>query len=306
MRLASFTLIMLALLALPCLHAQGLEPHDIDFDIRAQRPRSLHPSETERFREVGLSEWGLAWNVYYTVRSYNISDIRGLDNSLSTNWLNSFDTFGLGVRAHIEHRHSADWRFSILPRADVAYGILNSSYHNEFEFEDLPFTRNLPSANDSQKLSLNLDLEFAARYRWLWLTAKFNSWMVFRKREIRGYTPSFRDDQLGEISRVSNRKRTEWEQAYLFGAAVGPGFEFFFLDPQSRFIVFTLYRPFNHVEFRGGTGVTHGFEVMVRSADFEISNVAGVFFEASVQAYLPTDHFNDIYYTQFSIGVKFR
>jgi hypothetical protein len=302
-------LILLAvLLAVPSLlYGQVDEsPAQPEFDMRRSHPRPLHPSETERFREVGLRDWGVAFNFYYTTRSYNISDTRRLKNSLATTWLNSFEIGGLGARVHVEHRLSPEWRMSFLPRADIAYGILNSSYHNEFEFEDLPFKRNLPSANDSQKLSLNLEFEFAMRWRWLWFTAKANSWMVFRKREIRGYTPSFRDPQLGVISDVSNRKRTEWEQAYLFGGATGVGFEFFFLDPQVRFILFTLVRPYNYVQFRGGSGITHGMEIMVRSADFDISNVVGIFFEASFQAYLPTSDFSNIYYSQFAVGIRFR
>jgi hypothetical protein len=272
------------------------------FDLRP----APHPSETPRYRELAPGQWGVAWNVYYTLRSYNVTDIRGLDNSLATSWLNSFDFWGLGVRAHVEHRHSIDWRFSILPRLDAAYGILNSSYHNTFELEDLPLSRNYPSANDVQKLSLFTGVEAAARWRWLWLTARGDGWMVFRRREIRGYTVNFRDPQLGALSGVKDRKRVEWEQAYVYGAAVGTGFEFTFMPESSRIIIFTLLRPYNVVQFRGGSAVTHGFELSLRSADFELTDQSGCFFEFSVQAYLPAGEFNRVYYSQISLGAKFR
>ncbi len=300
-------LLSLSLLAalLPCaLHAQDVEP-DREFEVR-RLPRGRHPSETERYSAIGLKEWGVAWNVYYTARSYNISDIRGLDESLATNWLYSFDFWGVGARAHIEYKESAEWTFSILPRLDVGYGILNASHHNTHELEDLPFSRNYRGANDSQKLSFRAEVEFALRWRWLWFVAKFDSWMVFRRRDIRANDTVYRDDQLGTLSKIKDRDRVDWEQGYLVGAATGVGFEFYFLDPDVRFILFTLYRPLNNVGFRNGGGLTHGFEVMVRSADYDISNVFGIFFEASLQMYLPTDEFNDVYYSQFSIGVKFR
>jgi hypothetical protein len=301
-------LLSLCLLAalLPCaLHAQDSDLPE-EFDVKRRAPRPTHPSETERYSSIGLREWSVAWNVFYTARSYNVSDIRGLDQSLATSWLYSFDFWGLGARAHIEYKASPEWRFSILPRVDVGYGILNASYHNKHELEDLPFARNYRGANDVQKLSFRAEIEFAARWRWLWFVGKFDSWMVFRRREIRANDTQYRDPQLGALSAIKERNRVDWEQAYVFGAATGVGFEFFFLDPDVRFILFTLWHPFNNVTFRGGTSISNGFELAVRSADFEISDVFGIFFEASVQLYLPTDEFNDVYYTQFSVGVKFR
>jgi hypothetical protein len=310
MRSGWLILMFLVLLA-PAASAQSedeeIAPEDMRFELR-RRPyeRTGHPSETDRFREVGVGEVGVAWNVYYTVRSYNISDIKGLDNSLSSNWLFAFDPWGLGLRSHIEYRVSNEWRLSFIPRADVAFGILNSSYTNTHELEDLPFTRNYRGANDAQKLSVNFDFEFAARWRFMWFVGKFNSWMVFRRRVIRANDSSYRDPQLGTLSDIKDRKRVDWDQAYLFGGATGVGFEFFFLPESSRFILMALWRPFNHVSFRQRSGVTHGLEFVVRSADFELTNQIGLFFEIGVQMYLPARDFNDIYYTQFSVGVKFR
>ncbi|MCB9933305.1 MAG: hypothetical protein H6841_07785 [Planctomycetes bacterium] len=304
--------IILALLAAlpllaPLCAQDGTRVEDMKFELKRQpHERSLHPNETPRFREVGVGEFGVAWNVFYTARSYNISDISGLDNSLATSWLYSFDPWGLGMRAHIEYRISNEWRLSFGPRADVAYGILNTQYPNTHEIEGLPFSRNYRGANDQQKLSLNLEFEFAARWRFMWFVHKFESWMVFRRREVRAFDSLYRDPQLGALAYIKDRERVEWEQAYVFGTATGVGFEFFFLPESTRFILFALWRPFNNISFRDKGGISNGIELMVRSADFELTNQFGVFFEFSVQMYLPTDEFNDVYYTQFSIGVKFR
>ncbi|MCB9895067.1 MAG: hypothetical protein H6839_11505 [Planctomycetes bacterium] len=298
-----------AMCLLPGLHAQSddVKPEDMKFDIKRQPyERTLHPNETERFHEVGVGEIGLAWNVFYTARSYNISDIRGVDNSLANNWLYSFDPWGLGVRAHIEYRISNEWRLSFMPRVDGAYGILNTQYPNTHEIEGVPFRRNYRGANDAQKLSLNLEFEFAARWRFLWFVHKFDAWMVFRRRQVRAYDSLYRDPQLGVLGRIKDRERVDWEQAYVVGTATGIGFEFFFLPESTRFSIFALWRPFNNVSFRGKGGLTNGLEVVIRSSDFELTNQFGIFFEASVQMYLPTDEFNDVYYSQFSVGVKFR
>lgn len=297
-------LILCLLCAAAPLLAQEASP--AEFDIKRKPPRTLHPTETERFRQLGLEEWGVAWNVFYTARSYNITDIRGLDQSLSTSWLYSFDFAGLGARAHIEYRISPEWTFSILPRADIGFGILNEAYHNTHELTDLPFDRNYRGANDMLKLSTRAELEVALRWRWMWFVVKFDSWMVFRRREIRANDTAYRDPQFGTLSSIKDRKRVDWEQAYVFGAATGVGFEFFFLDPSVRFVLFALYRPLNNVTFRNGTSLTHGMEYTVRSADFDISNVVGVYFEIGFQAFLQTEEFNNIYYSQFSIGLKFR
>ncbi|MCA8918836.1 MAG: hypothetical protein KDB32_07145 [Planctomycetes bacterium] len=286
---------------------EGTTAEDMKFDITRQPyTRERHPNETKRFQEVGVGEFGLAWNVYYTARSYNISDIRGLDNSLASNWLYSFDPWGVGVRAHIEYRLSNEWRLSFMPRADVAFGILNTQYSNTHEIEGLPFSRNYRGANDAQKLSVNVEFEFAARWRFMWFVHKVSSWMVFRRRVVRAFDSVYRDDQLGTLGRIKDRQRVDWEQAYVFGTATGVGFEFFFLPESTRFILFALWRPFNNVSFRDKGGLTNGLEIMVRSADFELTNQIGIFFEVSVQMYLPTDEFNDVYYSQLSIGVKFR
>lgn len=302
--LRTFLILCLLAASLPLCAQEGASP--AEFDIKRKPPRTLHPSETEKFQQVGLKEWGVAWNVFYTARSYNISDIRGLDQSLATSWLYSFDFVGVGARAHIEYKFSPEWRLSILPRLDVGMGVLNASYHNTHELEDLPFSRNYRGANDVEKLSMRGEVEVALRWRWLWFVAKFDTLAVFRRHEIRANDTVYRDNQLGTLSKIKDRERVDWEQGYISGAATGIGFEFFFLDPDFRFILFTLWRPFNNVGFRGAGGLTNGLEVTVRSADFEISDVYGLFFEAGVQLYLPTDEFNDIYHFQFSVGVKFR
>ena len=298
-------LALLALVAPGALHAQQpTPPAEPKFEIR-RVPRA-HRNETNRYRELGVGELGFAFSAYYTARSYNISDISGLDNSLATSWLYSFDPWGLGSRAHIEWRITPEWRLSFMPRADVAFGILNASYDNIHDFNQLSFSHGYRGANDVQKLSLNLEFEFSTRWRWLWWINKFNAWMVFRRRDIRANEAVFRDPQLGAIDRIRDRERVDWEQAYLFGSGTGVGFEFFFVDESYRFLVGTLWRPFNQVVFRDKGGITNGFEIFVRSVDFELTNQVGLYFEAAVQAYLPTDEFNDIYYTQFSIGVRFR
>src|SRR5690606_5200923 len=192
-------ILCLAATALPCgLLAQESGPPG-EFEVKRRLARATHPSETDRYSAIGLKEWGLAWNVYYTMRSYNVTDIRGLDESLATSWLYSFDPWGLGVRAHIEHKATTEWSFSIMPRVDAAYGILNTSHHNPHELEEPPFTRNFRGSNDSQKLSIRAELEFAARWRWLWFVGKVDSWMVFRRRAIRANDTVYRDDQLGTL-----------------------------------------------------------------------------------------------------------
>lgn len=283
------------------------EPEELEFDIKREPARrNLHPSETGKYRELGIGELGFAFASFYTARSYNISDIRKLDHSLATSWLYSFDPWGLGTRLHAEYRVSNEWRLSIIQRADVAFGILNTPHHETFSFENLPFSRNYPAANDNLKLSLNLEFEFSARWRWLWFTAKANSWMVFRRTKVTGYRDSYVDEQLGTLDKVKDRKRTEWDNAFVYGASTGVGFDFFFVDEAARFIVFALWRPFNVIRFRDATGISNGLEVVIRSADFDLTNQAGIYFEVGVQMYLPTDEFNDVYYSQFSFGIRWR
>lgn len=282
-------------------------PEDLDFKLGRGKPgRGPHPSETPKYRELGIGDLGFAFAAFYTARSYNISDIRKLDHSLANSWLHSFDPWGLGARIHAEYRLSNEWYLSLIQRADVAFGLLNTPHHETFSFYELPFTQNYPASNDNQKLSVNLELEFSVRWRWLWFTAKANSWMVFRKTEVRGRRDTFVDGQLGTLDSVKDRKRTDWDNAFVYGASTGVGFDFFFVDESARFIVFAMWRPFNVVRFRDATGITNGLEFIVRSADFDLTDQAGIYFEASAQMYLPTDEFNDIYYSQFSFGIRWR
>lgn len=290
-----------------CAQEAPTNPEDLKFDV-SRKPirRDASPSETPKYRELGIGELGFAFAVFYTARSYNISDIRKLDHSLATSWLYSFDPMGLGTRIHAEYRLSTEWRFSIIQRADVAFGILNTPHHETFSFDTLPFTQNYQAANDNLKLSVNMEFEFSARWRWLWFTAKANSWMVFRRTKVRGYRDSFIDPQLGTLDKVKDRVRTDWDNAFVYGASTGVGFDFFFVDESARFLLFLMWRPFNVIRFRDATGISNGLEVVVRSADFDLTNQAGIYFEASVQMYLPTDEFNDVYYSQFSIGLRWR
>ena len=291
---------LLLLVPLP-LAAQQPAP---EFDVL--RERRAHPAETPMYRELGIGDFGVAFAAYYTARSYNISDIRGLDNSLATSWLYSFDPWGLGFRTHFEFRASSEWRLSLIPRLDAAFGLLNNSHHETFGFHTLPFTQNYDAANDAMKLSVNLELEFSARWRWLWLTAKGSGWGVFRRTSVKSYRDSYVDPQLGTLDLVKDRERVDWDQGYVYGFSTGVGFEFFFVDEATRFVVFVMARPFNFVQFRGATAMTHGMEVLLRSADFELTHHVGVYFEVSMQLYLPTREFNDVYYSQFSLGIRWR
>jgi len=309
-------LVILAGLALALFAPQGLsaqeaptnpDPDAIKFDInRKPIRRDTHPSETRKYRELGIGELGFAFASFYTARSYNISDIRGLDHSLATSYLYSFDPWGLGGRIHAEYRATNEWRFSLIQRADVAFGILNTPHHETFHFDNLPFSQNYPAANDNLKLSVNLEVEFSARWRWLWFTAKANSWMVFRRTKVRGYRDSFVDNQLGTLDKVNDRVRTDWDNAFVYGASTGIGFDFFFVDEAARFIVFAMWRPFNVIRFRDATGISNGMEFIIRSADFDLTNQLGIYFEVSAQMYLPTDEFNDVYYSQLSLGLRWR
>jgi hypothetical protein len=293
---------LMLLMPLPLAAQAGADP---DLEL-FRRDRSTHPSETNMYRELGIGEFGAAFSAFYTARSYNISNIRGLDHSLATSWLYSFDPWGLGFRTHIEYRASTEWRLSLIPRADVAFGILNNSHHETFGFETLPFTQNYPARNDAQKLSLNLELEFSARWRWLWLTAKGSGWMAFRRTHVKSYPATYEDPQLGTLDHVKDRNRVDWDQGYVYGLSTGVGFEFFFVDAAARFIVFLMARPFNTVMFRGDSATTNGAEFVLRSADFELTDHAGIYFEFGLQLFLQTAEFNDIYYTQFSLGVRWR
>lgn len=299
--------LLLALCAPMRLAAQeaATNPEDLRFELRREA-RTVHPSETSKYRELGIGELGFSFALFYAAHSYNITDIRGHDHSLATNWLYSFDPWGVGGRVHAEYRLSSEWRLSFIQTADVAFGILNNAHHETFEFETLPFTQNYRAANDAQKLSLNLEFEFSARWRWLWFTAKANSWMVFRRTHVRANRDNFFDSQLGEIDKVKDRDRLDWDNAYLLGASTGVGFEFFFVDEATRFVLFAMWRPFNVIHFRDATGIANGFELMVRSTDFDLTNQSGLFFSVSFQAYLDTDEFNRVYFTQLSFGIRWR
>lgn len=301
MRTATPVLVLLIIVSAGSLFAE-------EFDVERQPiDRSIHPSETDMFKEVGAGDWGVGWASFFSFHSYNITDIRGLDHSLATNWLNSFD-FGVGARANIEYRMTPDWYMTLMPRVDIGGGLLNYGRHETFELETIDITRNLPSKNDTKKLSVNVEFEVDFRWRFIWFINKFQAFNVFQRRHVRGYVPTFGNSQFGTLDRVKDRDRLEWEQAHIIGGATGIGFEFFFVDPATRFMVYTLARPFTYIEFRDASAFSPlGFEVGVRSTDFELTDEIGLYFDLSVQFYLPLKReFNDIYVSQFSIGVKFR
>ena len=266
-----------------------------------------HDSETPKFREVGVKEIGVTWAVFYTTRSYSITDVRGLDNSWSSSWAKSFDFLGLGAQASIEYRFRPEWRMNFTPRVDIAFGIHNQPRHHTHELQVLPFTRNYLGADDQQKMSINLRFEYAVRWRYLWFVQEVQGFFAFRRTEIRAYDTDYQDDQLGTLDRIKDRDRVDWDQFITFGTGTGIGFEWFFLDEAYRIVTLMLWRPFNNVSYRGAGGMTNGLEFILRSSTFEISDQLGIYFEASFQLYLPTNReFSMIYNSQFSLGVRFR
>lgn len=300
-----------AMFILLCCFAASLMAQDDDwprFEItRGGGEDAKHGSETTRFRETGIKEFGFTYAVYYTARSYNVTDIHGLDNQWSTVWIKSFDFWGLGFQTSMEYRFRPDWYINVMPRVDIAYGILNEPRHVEHELKQLPFKRNYRGAYDAQKLSLDIRVEFAMRWRYLWFVHDFQAFLAWRMVKIRAYDSNYEDDQLGPLDVIKDRERTDWEHIYMLGAGTGIGFEWFFLDESYRFVTLMLCRPYTNLSFRERSGNTTGLEMIIRSANFEITDQLGVFFEISGQAFLPVDRkFNTIYFTKFSIGVRFR
>lgn len=307
--------ILLILLLAPVVAAQSLTPVKPEpAPIPAAAPEDMKfeigrtaPSETDRYRALSIGDWGISYSAFYAMHTYNITDIDGLDNSLSSNWLYGMDTFGLGGKLHIEHRLNEEWKLSIIPRLSVAFGWYNTSYHNTFEFDSLPFTSNVRSANDSMKLSVDADVEFAARWRWLWLVGKLNTWSVFRQRHIKANNKVFRDPQLGVLDSVTTPEYTAYEQAYVLGGATGVAFDFFAMSKSTPLIVYLLWLPWNYVEFRGSGGYTNGFEIIVRSTDYNLTDQSGLYLELGIQGLVQIDgEVNDVYFTTFAFGIKWR
>ena len=277
-------------------------PEDMKFEISKR-----HPAETSRYRALNIGDWGVSFSSFYAIHSYNITDIRGLDNSLGSNWMYSMDTFGIGGRLHIEHRLDEEWSLSIIPRVSVAFGMYNVSYHNTFDFPTLPFTSNIRSANDSMKLSIDADLEFAVRWRYLWFVAKLNTWSVFRQRKIEANSKVFRDSQLGALDTVENPEFTAYEQAYVIGAATGVALDFYALNRSTPLMLYLLWLPWNYIDFRGAGGYSNGLELILRSNDFQLTDEFGLYFEGSFQALMQIEReVNDVYFASFAIGIKWR
>ncbi len=279
-----------------------------EFEIkRGGGEESNHGSETSRFHETGIKEFGFTYAIFYTTRSYNVTDIHGFDNQWSTVWLKSFDFWGLGFLTSMEYRFAPEWRLNFTPRADVAYGILNEPRHVEHELQQLPFKRNYRGAYDMQKISLDMRFEFAVRWRYLWFVQDFQAFLAWRRVEIRAYDTNYEDDQLGPLDLIKDRERVDWEHIYMFGAGTGIGFEWFFLDESYRFVTLALWRPYASLSFRDRSALTNGLEMVIRSANFDMTDRMGLYFEISGQLFLPVDRkFNNIFYTKFSIGVRFR
>ncbi|MDH5642105.1 MAG: hypothetical protein OEY28_12510, partial [Nitrospira sp.] len=141
----------------------------------------------------------------------------------------------------------------------------------------------------------------------IWFIAKADTWMSFRKRHIKANDSDYYLPQLGQLDLIEDRDRVEWESAIVYGGATGIGFDLMFMREATRLHLQFLARPYNVIRFRDGQGVSTGFEFVMRTADYELSDQFGLYFEASVQGFLPIDReFNDIYYSQFSIGFRFR
>lgn len=310
-------ILMLAVLLAPALHAEVLEfdpaPSEAaeiwpDFNItRGGGESDRHGSETDKFHETQVKEVGVTFAIFYTTRSYNVTDVRGFDNTWGSSYLTSFDYWGIGTQASVEYRMRPDWRMNFTPRVDIAYGVLNKPRHHTHELETLPFTRNYRGADDAQRLSLNMRFEFAVRWRYLWFVQDFQAFFAWRRTEIRAYDTDYQDDQLGTLDLIKDRKRVDWDAIYLFGAGTGIGFEWFFLDESYRFVTLVLWRPYANLTYRKAGGFTNGLEFVARSSTFELTNQLGIFFEVSVQLYLPIKHeFSSVYFSQFSVGVRFR
>jgi hypothetical protein len=277
-------------------------PEDLRFDVR-----NTHPAETERYQALSIGDWGVSFNAFYAMHSYNVTDIRGLDNSLASNWLYAMDPWGLGFRAHIEHRLNEEWSLSIIPRVSVAAGIYNTSYHNTFDFPNLPFTSNIRSANDSFKISIDADIEFAARWRWLWFVGKLNTWSVFRRRYVNANDKVFRDPQLGVLDDVRNPEKIVNEQALIVGGATGVAFDFFTLNGSTPLVFYIMWLPWNYIDFRGAGGFSNGFELILRSSDFHLTNESGLYFEVGFQAIMQIEReVNDVYFATIGLGIRWR
>lgn len=289
----AFTL--LALAAAVAIFAASLNAQD--------RLPSASASDTPRFREAQVGEWATTSFLAWSPRYFNATDISAFDDSFSRRLITSLGLLTAKYERQMDYRlGERDW-LTLRPALGVGYGYSTMSSHEEFRLNSVNrYVETSTKFGIGQAIG-DLGLAVGYRHGAHELYLDFQSVFALRFQRLKSNELSKIDPVSGLVDSIESPVRNETHKAWFHNLGIGYGLHVG-TEPWN-YRLSAEYRPLAYLEWQRRSTTTHGFGIGAQADGFRLSDDIGLALHFRFDFYLPKDDFNDIFWFEFGVGVRF-
>ena len=286
----SLTLICVLLLIAPSLVAQ-------DSPLTRE-----HTSETNRYREALPGEWASSYFITYAPRYINATAIKGFDDSFMPKFIPGMNYASMRFESLLEYKIDNSFSFGLRPSLGLGYGFTTYSSHGLFKLATIGGEQDMPAKFAVDQLTWDIGTQASLR----WESLEFfldTRWMnAHRFRRIEASSGIF-SGASGFIDNLESKIRQEDDRLTFSDWGFGIGYHINDLTWNYRAAL--VYRPATIVDFKGQGSTLSGFGVDFRADGLQLSDDLGLALSFRWDFWLPSDEFNDVFFFELGIGIRF-
>lgn len=260
-------------------------------------------SETPRFREAAPGEWSRTHVITWNPRYFNATDTRGFDDSFSRRLITSMTYISARYEQQADYRLGAKHWLSFRPTASLAYGYSTMSSHEMFLLGTVDREVDMPSKFDIGQLIGDIGATAGIRGEDHEVFVDWSSLAAWRFQRVVSQGTQKIDPVTGLVDSIRAPTRNEEDRAFFHQTGIGYAFHFGAEPWNYRFAM--LWRPVAHLTWQDRSATLMGFGIDMRADGFRLSDDVGLALHLKFDFFLPKDDFNDVFWFELGIGVRF-
>ncbi len=271
--------------------------------LQAQSRTPITASETSEFREAQPGEWAYTNFITWAPRYVNVTDVRGFDDSLSRRFVPSLTFVSARYERAMKYRLSHQTWFSLRPTASFGYGYSAFSSHEEFRLNTVDREVAVPAKFGVGQIHADLGASFG-----IWSGAHevyldWSSLFAWRFQSLKARVNTATDPVSGLVDSLREPLRRQTHLAQLHSLGVGYALHVG-NEPWNYRIAFTVLRV-TEVSWNDHRTLVAGSGFDVRADGFRLSDDVGLALHFKFDWWLPRRGFNDIFWFELGVGVRF-
>jgi hypothetical protein len=287
--------------------AAGISPWDLfaTADQPSDEPHGLRSaSETDKYRESLPGETSFTNAVSWAPRYFNVTRTEGFDDSLSKRWLTNLHLVGVRYEGILAHRLDHDRSIIFRPTAALTYNYSWISSDEMFRLRTVQREVAVSSSFQTNQLFADFGASLGYSGRVWEGFLDWRSMLAFRFQRLTTNERSVVDPLGGLIDNVESPVRNETTRAFMHSFGIGAALHFGHEEANYRLAL--TYRPFTLMDYdhRNGT-LQHGIGLELKHDGLRLSDDSALNLAFRFDFWLPSQEFNDVFWFEINLGVRF-